>query len=192
MKLFLVRHGQTTANNEKIYVGQSDVMLTEEGREQARRIHPVLAKFPFGKVYTSDLSRAIDTQELALPFAGAVHTKLLREMDVGSAQGQPYGVPFKGVSDEERRKHGYTMFGGENRKMVCDRFRSFLQELESDPCEYVAAFAHAGLISCAAQVVLESESLAGKLYNPNCCIHVFEYKDGKWQILAWNYGMEIE
>ena len=84
------------------------------------------------------------------------------------------------------------MFGGENRAMVCDRFRTFLKELENDPCDYVAAFAHAGLINCAAQVVLESESLAGKLHNPNCCIHVLEYKAGKWQILAWNYGLEIE
>lgn len=192
MKLFLVRHGQTTSNNQKIYVGQSDVMLTEEGRQQALRIRPILAKFPFEKVYSSDLSRAVDTQELALPFEGAIRTKLLREMDVGTAQGLAYGEPFKNVSAEDRRKYGYTLFGGENRAMVCERFRAFLKELESDPCEYVAAFAHAGLINCAAQVVLECESLAGKLYNPNCCIHVLEYVGGKWQILAWNYGLEIE
>ena len=191
MKLFFVRHGQTTANNERIYVGQSNVQLTEEGREQARQIRPILAKFSFDKVYTSDLSRAVDTQELALPFEGAVHTKLLREMDVGTAQGQSYGEPFKNISSEEKKKYGYTLFGGESREMVCDRVREFLKELEENPCENVAAFAHAGLISCAMQVILESGSLAGKINNPNCGIHIVEYKDGKWQLLAWNYMGDI-
>lgn len=192
MKLFLVRHGQTPSNNQKIYVGQTDVPLTETGKEQARQIRPILAKFPFDKVYTSDLIRAVHTQQLALPFDGAVHTKLLREMDVGTAAGQLYGEPFKNVSPEDKKTKGYALFGGETRAMVCDRVREFFRELEADPCEYVAAFAHNGLISCAAQVVLESESLAGKLHSPNCGIHVFEYVGGTWKILAWNYMGEIK
>ena len=191
MKLFFVRHGQTKANNQRIYVGQSDVPLTDAGREQARRIRPILEKFPFDKVYTSDLSRAYETQQLALPFEGAIHTKLLREMDVGTAQGQLYGEPFKNISAEEKKTKGYTLFGGESRAMVCDRVREFFKELEADPCEYVAAFAHAGLINCAAQVVLDSGSLAGKVSSPNCGIHVFEFKDGVWQLLAWNYMGDI-
>ena len=91
MKLFLVRHGQTTANVDKIYAGQTDVMLTEAGREQAMAIRPILENFQFDKVYTSDLTRAMDTQALALPFEDPIRTPLLREIDVGGATGYPWG-----------------------------------------------------------------------------------------------------
>ena len=62
MKLFLVRHGQTVSNVAGVYAGQTDVILTDAGRAQAMKIRPILEKFQFDKVYSSDLSRAIDTQ----------------------------------------------------------------------------------------------------------------------------------
>ena len=84
MRLFLVRHGQTTANVERIFAGQADVMLTEQGRQEALAIRPVLADFTFDKVYTSDLTRAIETQKLALPGAVSTPTPLIRELDEGT------------------------------------------------------------------------------------------------------------
>ena len=90
MKLFLVRHGQTTANQQKIYAGQTDVMLTEQGRQEAEAIRPILEKFTFDRVYSSDLTRALDTQKLALPGATAIQTPLLREFDEGSLVGMSF------------------------------------------------------------------------------------------------------
>ena len=187
MKLFLVRHGQTTANVDKIYAGQTDVMLTEAGREQAMAIRPILENFQFDKVYTSDLTRAMDTQALALPFENPVHTPLLREIDVGSLVGKTVDTLKALAPEKVRLERDYSYFGGESRPMVCDRFRKFLDMLEQEPCENVAAFAHNGLILCAAQVVLGANLALGSLAGPNCGIHVFEYKNGKWKILAWNY-----
>ena len=66
MLLFLIRHGQTTANETGTYSGQTDVMLTELGKAQAEAIRPVLAQYKFDRVYSSPLSRAVHTAELIM------------------------------------------------------------------------------------------------------------------------------
>ena len=99
---------------------------------------------------------------------------------------------FSALAPENvRLERDYSYFGGESRPMVCDRVRQFLKELEQEPCENVAAFSHNGLVLAAAQVVLGVMPQPGSLSGPNCGIHVFEYKDGKWKILAWNYMGDI-
>lgn len=187
MKLFLVRHGQTTSNNQKIYVGQTDVPLTQQGREQARAIRPILEQFTFDRVYSSDLERAIDTQELALPFEKPIRTPLLREIDVGTAAGMAYGEPFANMPEEYQKQGDYSIFGGENKEMACRRLRKFLDRLEADPCENVAAFAHNGILNCMLRLVLEAPVKGIVAPSPNCAIHVFEYVDGIWKLRAWNY-----
>jgi len=187
MKLFLVRHGQTTGNFQKIYVGQTDVMLTEAGREQARAIRPILAKFSFDKVYSSDLQRAVDTQELALPFENPIRTPLLREIDVGSVAGKPLGGIFDGAPERVRLERDYSYFGGESRTMACDRVRRFLAELEADPCENVAAFAHNGICGSMMRILLGEQISLLPIHTPNCGIHVFEFANGTWKLRAWNY-----
>ena len=47
MKLFFIRHGESEANLAMRYAGQFDTKLTENGREQAMKIRPVLAEIPF-------------------------------------------------------------------------------------------------------------------------------------------------
>ena len=187
MKLFLIRHGQTTSNNQRIYVGQTDVPLTETGREQALAIRPILEKFSFDRVYSSDLSRAIDTQELALPFDDPIRTPLLREINVGSAAGMAYGEPFANMPEEYRKNGDYSIFGGENKEMACRRLRKFLDLLEADPCENVAAFSHNGILNCMLRVVLEAPVKSVAAPSPNCAIHVFELDNGMWKLRAWNY-----
>ena len=84
------------------HAGQSDVRLTEQGIEEAKNIAPLLSSIHFDKVFSSDLSRAMDTQSFSLPGRTAVCTPLLREFDVGSLSGrlfadttEEYGVDFK-------------------------------------------------------------------------------------------------
>ena len=190
MKLFLVRHGQSAANLGRYFAGQGDTPLTELGRQQAAGIRDVLKDIPFDRVYSSDLSRAIGTQKLALPGAeDVIRTPLIREIHVGELE----NVSFEEVNQRAAelgivlRRDGYTTFGGESVAMMRARAEEFLHMLEEDPCEYVAAFAHAGFLGCTLQVVLGAEFDRGTVWSNNCAIHVFEYTDGKWRLLAWNY-----
>ena len=187
MKLFMIRHGQTEANAGNYYAGQTDAKLTELGKQQAAAIAPVLAGIPFEKVYSSDLSRAYVTQQLALPGMVGTQLKLLREYDVGSVVGQDV--------DEAARINGpfhgdYKRVGGEDMDMVADRVRQFLKMLEEEPCAYAAAFCHNGVMKAMLRVVMGDCSTAA-VENGNCNIAVFEYKEDRWNLLCWNYGTKL-
>jgi len=187
MKLFLVRHGQTTSNVEKIYAGQKDVPLTEQGRRDAEALRPILAPFRFDRVFSSDLSRAVITQQLALPGYTAEQTPLLREYDEGSLIGRTIREVEEEYGDVVLETRDYIRFGGENSEMVCARLQEFLRGLEEDPCDCAVAFAHIGIMNCMLQLVLKADYDRLAAVSANCAINVFEYDGKRWRLLAWNY-----
>ena len=83
MKLYFIRHGQTMANVDNWFAGQTDVPLTENGVVQAKAAAKKIEDVEFKAVYSSDLSRAITTQKLMLPDRTAITTPLLREFALG-------------------------------------------------------------------------------------------------------------
>jgi len=161
--------------------------LTEQGRREAESIRPILAPIPFDRVYSSDLSRAIHTQQLALPGFTARTTPLLREFDLGSLVGQSTGNALKELTPQRRRARDYTVYGGESGDMVCARLQRFLDGLLDDPCDNVAVFAHNGIMGCMMRLVLGAEIDTSVIRSKNCAIHVYEYDGSKWRLLAWNY-----
>ena len=185
MKLFLIRHGQTEDNEKKIFSGQLDHMLSEKGRQQAAALAPVLGKIPFDRVYSSDLTRAMDTQKLALPQYEAITLPLLREYSLGSLS----GLPYKTVREEYGITNSdYSPYGGESIPMVDARTKSFLSILEEDPCDYVAAFVHGGIIRSFMRHVLGSNANTRALVNSNCFVAVLTFEDNEWKLLSWNYA----
>ena len=61
-KIMLIRHGQSMANLEEIYVGNTDSELTPLGRKQAQcTAQYIFENFEVDKVYASSLRRAYDT-----------------------------------------------------------------------------------------------------------------------------------
>ena len=192
MRLWFVRHGETMANRDRIRVGQTDIPLTDLGREQAKAIRPILARIPFDRVYASDLSRTIETQSLALPGRTPITTPLLREYDIGSLAGRPIVNPDLPDDEYIRRTRDFTAYGGENPAMICDRVRKFLRMAEADPCDNGAVFAHNGTLGAMLQVVLGADIDQNAANSTNCAIHVFEYKNGKWTLLSWNYMAELK
>lgn len=64
-RLIFIRHGQSLANQQNRFAGQTDVPLTELGMAQAERAAEyILKREKIDKIYSSDLRRAYDT---ALP-----------------------------------------------------------------------------------------------------------------------------
>ena len=61
----LVRHGETTWSRSGQHTGATDIPLTPQGEEAARRLAPVLTPVPFATVLCSPLQRARRTAELA-------------------------------------------------------------------------------------------------------------------------------
>ena len=197
MKLFLIRHGESENNFNKLYSGQCNPKLTELGRRQAESIRPILEKVDFDAVYSSDLVRARETCSIALPNAEPIVTEKIREIAIGSLESQPYYLP-KSDNDEfyiellkNRNAFDYSPYGGENIDDVMLRFNEFLKELEEKRYENVAAFCHAGLITIVVCDILGALFDRDAVHCPNCAIVVLEFNGEKWRLLVWNYGAEL-
>ena len=67
-RLVLLRHGESTWNQENRFTGWTDVDLTDKGRADAREAGRLMAaeKFEFDVAYTSLLKRAVRTLWIAL------------------------------------------------------------------------------------------------------------------------------
>ena len=84
-RIFLVRHGATMLTAEDRFAGATDVPLSDEGREQAKRLALRLSTQKIAAVYASPLGRTLETaQLLAQPHALPVLTNEgLREISHG-------------------------------------------------------------------------------------------------------------
>jgi broad specificity phosphatase PhoE len=63
-RLFLVRHGATSATEEDRFSGSSGAELSEQGRWQAERLGERLAHLEIAAIYSSPLSRALETARI--------------------------------------------------------------------------------------------------------------------------------
>src|SRR5213593_1235301 len=93
-KLVLLRHGESTWNQENRFTGWTDVDLSERGRHEAHEAGRLLREggFSFDLAYTSVLKRAIRTlwialDELDLDWLPTVKAWQLNERHYGSLQG---------------------------------------------------------------------------------------------------------
>ena len=60
-RVYLVRHGATQLTSEDRFSGAVGVDLSDEGRDQVRRLAARLSGHPIGAVYCSPLSRTAET-----------------------------------------------------------------------------------------------------------------------------------
>jgi broad specificity phosphatase PhoE len=60
--LYIVRHGETDENKQKIFQGQLDTVLNAHGVEQAERVACALRSISFDVAFSSDLSRAVKVE----------------------------------------------------------------------------------------------------------------------------------
>lgn len=64
MQVHLIRHGQTNWNKEKRVQGHSESTLTEEGKQQAAALAPMLSPYKISKVYCSPSVRTRETADI--------------------------------------------------------------------------------------------------------------------------------
>jgi len=85
--IYVARHGETGWTVTGQHTGRTDLLLTEAGERNARRLRERLKGLTFDKVYTSPLKRAIRTSELAGFGAVAQIDPDLVEWDYGQYEG---------------------------------------------------------------------------------------------------------
>ena len=90
--IILLRHGETAWNIEKVFRGQAEVPLTDNGKEQARLAANYLKDLGIQAIYTSPLERAVETAQPVAELTGleAVPEEAFTGMDFGLWQGKPH------------------------------------------------------------------------------------------------------
>jgi 2,3-bisphosphoglycerate-dependent phosphoglycerate mutase len=134
--LVLVRHGQSTWNLENRFTGETDIPLTELGRNEARLAGGKLRNIPFVHGFTSMLQRAIDTMTLLLDEAHqtqlpVTRNRALNERNYGELQGLDKKEVAAQYGEEQvaiwRRSYATRPPGGESLADTAARVIPFYQ-----------------------------------------------------------------
>jgi probable phosphoglycerate mutase len=121
-RIFMVRHGATVLSDEDRFAGVTDVELSEEGREQARRLAERLSHARITAIYTSPLGRTVETARiLAAP----------HDLEMQTRDG------FREIS------HGH--WEGMKRRDVEEKFPAEIAEWEKDPYTFAPPGGESGL-----------------------------------------------
>lgn len=148
MELFLIRHGMTKGNEEKRYIGKTDLSLSEKGIEDLeKRNYPDVQI-----VFSSPLSRCIETAKIIYPNYEIIIIDELREIDFGRFEGKNYeelngDEDYQAYIDSGGRM---TFPGGEDMKTYSEMVMKGLDEVVSiarkKDVERAAAIVHGGTI----------------------------------------------
>ena len=81
-------HSTSKDNEARVRAGWNDPVLSEVGRKQAQDLSEQLKNHVFDAVFTSDLSRTMETAAIALPKIPSIQDPRLREMNYGELNGK--------------------------------------------------------------------------------------------------------
>ena len=154
MKIYLVRHAESTGNISNSFNGRENVPLSEKGRQQAFLLGSFFKNIKLDKIYTSLLDRTIQTASLALPGSVDVfiNRESLNEIDGGEWEGRDYDEIYAKWGDEFKKwretPHEAQPPNGENLYDVQKRAISALKEIvaENSTKSTVAVFSHGAVI----------------------------------------------
>jgi len=134
-RIFLVRHGATVLTAEDRFAGATEVELSEEGREQVRRLAKRLAGEKIAAVYASPMGRTIETARiLAEPHGLDVQMRDgLREISHGRWEQMTRKEVEKAFPEEaaawEKDPFTFAPAGGESGLAVTARALPVLMEI---------------------------------------------------------------
>ena len=190
MELYAIRHGQSAANAIQAHAGWAQVPLTELGREQAAKTGELLKGLEFERIIVSDLLRARETAQIALPGRNFEQDSRLRETNVGSLQGRRVVDLTVELGEEYVRRRvarDYRVYGGEDTRAHYDRVAEFMKDLENAPDDArIAAVCHEGTIMAMLCYVLHTDIPRNIIHVANCAVCAFRYKNGTWELGEWN------
>lgn len=157
--LWLVRHAATDWSDEGRLNGWTDVPLNHRGRLQARSLAERLDGRRFAGIWSSDLTRAVETARIAV--GEPVLDPRLRELDFGALEGRRW----EEIPDEARGAlaafEGFDAPEGESLAGLGSRVLRFLQAL---PDGKHLVFTHGGVLRlCLRETGADRQVLPGEI-----------------------------
>lgn len=195
MKIYLVRHGETIGNVQKIFQGHSPGELTEKGIAQAKKVSERLKDQEFSHIYSSDLKRTMDTAAEIVKYHSETpfeSSEQIRERDYGIYQEMKKDeVPldfFKDVYDRPEN--------GESTEDLYRRAEAFYKDLfDKHFGENVLIVGHGGinraLIGAIKQTPKIEDMFLNGLNNTGVCIYEVD-KNGQHIEVLYNCTKHLD
>jgi broad specificity phosphatase PhoE len=196
MKIYLIRHGRTTGDDEDRYGGDYDDHLTEKGKQQSQGLADKLKGKGIEIIYHSSRIRATETSQILSKNLG-LELKVvpdLRERNhygvltglVKSEAKEKYPSEVQKLADNPLHHHveeseAYSPF----KERVT---KAFVEVTSDDAYSTIAIISHGGPIKCIIREVLK----AGELKDLNdCAILEIDRIDGRYKLVSMD-GAELE
>lgn len=161
MKIYLIRHGETTGDIEGRFGGNYDDHLTERGRKQSRELAEKLLDKNIEIIYTSPKIRARETAD---EVANVLHVPV--EIVEELRERNNYGILTGMTKVEAKEKHPedfekisqdktyHTVVGSESYDDIKKRAVRVFGELSKKQHDTIAIISHGGIISTYVREVL--------------------------------------
>ncbi|MBE6788819.1 MAG: histidine phosphatase family protein [Ruminococcaceae bacterium] len=190
-EIYIIRHGESLGNKDKIFLGQLDRDLTSLGHEQARLAAEFFKDKRVDAVYSSSLLRAVNTAKAVADLKGleVIKSDSLREINAGDWQGRSYDNIAETYPEmwEIWRNADYENVktpDGETPVQVLSRVYSELEEIAKKHDGQSVVVASHGL---AIRIFLRHIT-DGKIneWAANASITKLSFKDGKFKVEFFN------
>lgn len=201
MKLYLVRHGQSVMNAQRVHQVPS-AELSEQGLTQSRVLARRFQHIPIDLVLASPFVRAQQTAEMIAKIVGKqVETKpelseLKRPSVVeGRPMDEPTVVKIKASIEENAHDPSWRHSDEETFFDAKKRAEAFIESLDEVADEHVLIVTHAHFIRMLTCVMVFGDDLTPALHTlfvnafamHNTSITECEKKpEGQWRVLQWN------
>ena len=185
-RLLLVRHGATAATEEDRFSGSSGAELSEQGRWQAARLGERLSRQNITAVYSSPLSRALDTARIVADRCGLepVTRDGLREIGHGHWEGMKREDVERQFEAEyaawETDPFTFAPEGGESGVSVLARALPVIREIvTAHPGGQVLVVSHKATLRLVLSSLLafDPRGYRDRLDQSPACLNVVDFKD---------------
>lgn len=193
-RICLIRHGETDWNVAKRIQGQTDIPLNDTGRSQALAMAFNAAHYDFSAVYSSDLSRALDTARMLAERRGLEVNTLpqLRERHFGIFQGLTADEGLQLYPEAHAcylaRDINYDFESGESMLCFAERVKEAVDYLvKHHPKQTIAVVSHAGVLE-----IIYRKATGRPLHTPrdfaipNCALNWFNFDEHDWHLETWD------
>ncbi|MBR0511890.1 MAG: histidine phosphatase family protein [Ruminococcus sp.] len=152
-RISILRHGMTEANEKGVYIGKTDLPLSNKG---AADLAAKMDEFDYPtvhRVYTSPLKRCTETADILFPYTEVVPVDDLRELDFGDfenksidelAKREDYNKWLRGGKDN-RPPNGESL---EEMTARCYKaLHAIIMDMMESGLTHCAVITHGGIIS---------------------------------------------
>ncbi|MBD3304152.1 hypothetical protein GF343_03335 [Candidatus Woesearchaeota archaeon] len=196
MKIYLIRHGETTGDIEDRYGGDYEDHLTEKGKQQSKELSQKLKGKGIEIVYHSPRIRATETANIIAQALG-LDKEIVQDLRERNAYGILTGLTKKEalekypaeIAELKRDKKRHKVKNSEDYDHFKERVTKALDEVtKNEKYSTIAIITHGGPISCIVREILKAGELK-KL--GDCAILELKRKDNNYQLISMD-GAELE